>query len=42
VLVWWFDTPHMPRYFLLLIAIWVVPLARLSVAPLSLAWNRHR
>ncbi len=29
-------------YFLLLVAILAVPLARLSAAPLALAWNRHR
>jgi hypothetical protein len=42
VLVWLFATPHMPRYFLLLLAILAIPLVRLSAAPLSLAWNRHR
>lgn len=29
-------------YFLVLVAILAVPLARLSAAPLALAWNRHR
>jgi len=29
-------------YLLLLIAILAIPLARLSAAPLALAWNRHR
>jgi hypothetical protein len=41
-LVWFVDTPLIPRYFLLLVAILAVPLARLSAAPLALAWNRHR
>jgi hypothetical protein len=42
VLVWWFDAPHIPRYLLMLVAILAIPLARLSAAPLALAWNRHR
>ncbi|HEX6627256.1 MAG TPA: hypothetical protein VF105_04830 [Gemmatimonadaceae bacterium] len=42
VLVWWFDAPHIPHYLLMLIAILLIPLARLSAAPLALAWNRHR
>ncbi len=29
------------RYFLALVAILAIPLARLSAAPLALAWNRH-
>lgn len=41
-LVWFVDTPLIPRYFLLLVAILAIPLARLSAAPLALAWNRHR
>ena len=40
--VWFFSTPFVPRYFLLLVAILAIPLARLSAAPLALAWNRHR
>jgi hypothetical protein len=32
----------MPAYFKAAIAILVVPLARLSAAPLALAWSRHR
>ena len=36
------DTPLIPRYFLVLVAILAIPLARLSAAPLALAWNRHR
>jgi hypothetical protein len=42
VLVWFFSTPFVARYLLALIAILAVPLARLSAAPLALAWNRHR
>ena len=42
VLVWWFDAPHIPHYLLMLLAILAIPLARLSAAPLALAWNRHR
>ncbi len=40
--VWFWTTPHVARYFLLLVAILEIPLARLSAAPLALAWNRHR
>jgi hypothetical protein len=39
---WLVSGPLIPRYFLLLLAILAVPLARLSAAPLALAWNRHR
>ena len=42
VLAWLADTPDLPRYLLLLLAILLVPLARVSAAPLALAWNRHR
>ena len=42
VLVWMLDTPHVPHYLLMLLAILAIPLARLSAAPLALAWNRHR
>jgi len=42
VLIWLLDTPHIPHYLLMLIAILAIPLARLSAAPLALAWNRHR
>ncbi len=42
VLAWFWNTPHVARYFLLLIAILEIPLGRLSAAPLALAWNRHR
>ena len=41
-LVWFVSTPFIPRYLLALIAILAIPLARLSAAPLALAWNRHR
>ena len=41
-LVWLFSGPLIPRYFLALVAILAIPLARLSAAPLALAWNRHR
>ena len=39
---WLTDSPQIPQYFLLLLAILFVPLARVSAAPLALAWNRHR
>jgi hypothetical protein len=42
VLLWLFLWPQVPRYVLLLFAILAIPLARLSAAPLALAWNRHR
>src|SRR6266581_38212 len=42
VLVWFFSTPFVAHYLLALMAILAVPLARLSAAPLALAWNRHR
>jgi hypothetical protein len=42
VLVWLVSTMIIPSYFLMLVAILGVPLARLSAAPLALAWNRHR
>jgi hypothetical protein len=42
VLVWLFDAPYIPHYLLMLVAILGIPLARLSAAPLALAWNRHR
>ena len=42
LLVWWIDTPWIARYVLALFAILAIPLARLSAAPLALAWNRHR
>ena len=42
LLVWAMDTPHVARYWLALVAILLVPLNRVSAAPLALAWNRHR
>jgi len=39
---WLFSTPLIPRYVLVLVAVMAVPLARVSAAPLALAWNRHR
>jgi hypothetical protein len=42
LLVWLASGALIPRYFLLLVAILAIPLARLSAAPLALAWNRHR
>ena len=39
---WFLSTPFFPRYLLALVAILAIPLARLSAAPLALAWNRHR
>jgi hypothetical protein len=42
LLAWVVATPLVPRYFLLSIAMLEVPLARVSAAPLALAWNRHR
>ena len=43
LLVWLFSTPPLiPRTVPALVAILAVPLARLSAAPLALAWSRHR
>lgn len=42
VLEWFAASPTIPRYFLGAIAILQVPLARVSAAPLALAWGRHR
>ena len=42
VFAWIAETPVIPRYALLLIAILAIPLTRLSAAPLALASNRHR
>ena len=42
LLVWLVSTPLIPRHLLALVAILAIPLARLSAAPLALAWNRHR
>ncbi len=42
LLAWMLDTPHIPRYVVVLIATLAIPLTRLSAAPLALALNRHR
>jgi hypothetical protein len=42
VLEWFAASPLIPRYVLGAIAILQVPLARVSAAPLALAWSRHR
>ncbi len=42
LLLWLVPTLLIRRYFLALVAILAIPLARLSAAPLALAWNRHR
>ena len=42
LLGWLVSGPLIPRYSLALVAILAIPLARLSAAPLALAWNRHR
>ena len=42
VLEWFASSPLVPRYVLGAIAILQVPLARVSAAPLALAWSRHR
>lgn len=42
LLAWLVTTPLIPRYLLALVAAMAVPLARVSAAPLALAWNRHR
>ena len=42
VLSWWIASELFPRYLFVYAAILAIPLVRLSVAPLALAWNRHR
>ncbi len=42
LLSWLVSGPLVPHYFLVLVAILAIPLARLSAAPLALALNRHR
>ena len=42
VFAWFMRGPLVPPHVLLLLAILAVPLARVSAAPLALAWNRHR
>jgi hypothetical protein len=41
-LTWFTASPVFPSYFLGAIAILLVPLARVTAAPLALAWSRHR
>jgi hypothetical protein len=42
LLMWIVPTLLVRSYFLALVAILAIPLARLSATPLALAWNRHR
>jgi hypothetical protein len=42
LLAWILPALLFRRYFLVLVATLAIPLARLSAAPLALAWNRHR
>jgi hypothetical protein len=42
LLVWIFPALLIHRYVLALVAILAIPIARISAAPLALAWNRHR
>jgi hypothetical protein len=42
LLLWLVPAFIFRSYFLALVAILAVPLARLAAAPLALAWNRHR
>ncbi len=42
LLTWLLGMPLIPRYLFGLVAIVVMPLVRLSAAPLALAWNRHK
>ncbi len=42
VFAWFVSTPFFRHYLLVFVAILAIPLARLSAAPLVLAWNRHR
>jgi hypothetical protein len=42
LLAWILPEMLFRSYFLALVAILEIPLARLSAAPLALAWNRHR
>jgi hypothetical protein len=42
LLLWLVPALLFRGYLLALVAILAVPLARLSAAPLALAWNRHR
>jgi hypothetical protein len=40
--VWFWDTPLLPHYVMGMMAILIVPLTRVSLAPLAFDWNRHR
>ena len=42
LLLWLVPSGLVPAYGLALGVVLFVPLARLAVAPLALAWNRHR
>ena len=42
ILAWLTDTPHIPRFLVMLIAILLVPLVRISAATLAVQQNRHR
>jgi hypothetical protein len=42
VMAWFMDEPLFANYVLLLVAILLVPLPRISAAPLALDWHRHR
>jgi hypothetical protein len=42
ILAWLIPDLLMPRYLVALFAILGIPLARLSAAPLAIAWSRHR
>lgn len=42
LLAWLLPSILFPHHILALVAILGIPLARLSAAPLALAWNRHR
>jgi hypothetical protein len=40
--VWFWDTVLLPHYVMAMCAILIVPLTRVSAAPLAFDWNRHR
>lgn len=42
VFLWFMSSPHIPPHVLTMLAILLIPLARVSAAPLALAGNRHR
>jgi len=42
LLAWLLPTLLFRTYFLALVAMLAVPLARVAAAPLALDWNRHR